>query len=86
MNKLKNKLAPVMIIIAGCLWGAMGLFVRRLNGWGIESMSVVFIRALFTAAITFAITAVFDRKQLKIRLRFQARCSCGMHPRRFSSC
>lgn len=58
-----------MIIIAGCLWGAMGLFVRRLNGWGIESMSVVFIRALFTASITFAITAVFDRKQLKIRLR-----------------
>lgn len=66
---MKKELAPLLIIIAGCLWGAMGLFVRKLNGWGIESMDVVFVRALLTAVITFAITAIYDRKQLKIRLR-----------------
>lgn len=66
---MSKKISPLMIIIAGCLWGSMGIFVRQLNSWGIESMSVVFIRALFTAAITFAVTAVYDRKLLKIRLR-----------------
>ncbi|MGN0679315.1 MAG: DMT family transporter, partial [Oscillospiraceae bacterium] len=63
-----SKLSPLFIVIAGCLWGTMGIFVRKLNEVGIESMSIVFIRALFTAAITFALTAIRNRELLKIKL------------------
>lgn len=64
-----SKLSPLFIVIAGCLWGSMGIFVRRLNDAGIRSMSIVFIRALFTAAITFALTALHNKELLKIKLR-----------------
>lgn len=64
-----SKLSPLFIVLAGCLWGSMGIFVRRLNDAGIQSMSIVFIRALFTAAITFALTALRNKELLKIKLR-----------------
>ena len=64
-----SKLSPLFIVLAGCLWGTMGIFVRRLNDAGIESMNIVFIRALFTAAITFALTAIRNKELLKIKLR-----------------
>ena len=64
-----KKLSPLYIVIAGCLWGTMGIFVRRFNSYGVESMSIVFVRSLFTAIITLAATAVYDRKLLKIKLR-----------------
>ena len=42
MNK---KLAPVFVILAGCFWGSIGIFVRRLNALGLGSMEIVESRA-----------------------------------------
>ena len=30
MEKFKQNLGPALIILAGCFWGSMGIFVRRL--------------------------------------------------------
>ena len=47
----KKILGPVLVITAGVLWGLMGLFVRNLDSYGITSMQIVALRAVFTALI-----------------------------------
>lgn len=36
-----KKLAPWMVIGAGCLWGCMGILVRGMNAIGLETMEIV---------------------------------------------
>lgn len=62
-----KKFSSILILIAGVLWGSMGLFVRTLNGEGLASMEIVGLRATVTAAALFLFLLVFDRKLLKIR-------------------
>lgn len=67
--KKKIDLSPLWIAIAGVLWGFMGLFIRRFSEYGVESMSVVFLRSLFTAAAALMFCFVTDRKSLRIKLK-----------------
>lgn len=62
-----KKLSPLLIILAGCLWGTMGLFVRHLNTMGLASMEIVECRSILAALILFPCTALRDRRLLKIR-------------------
>ncbi len=62
-----KKLAVPYILLAGILWGCIGLFVRRLNVLGISSMQIVALRALSAAVGMFGFLLVYDRKLLKIR-------------------
>lgn len=62
-----KKLASLFVILAGTLWGSMGIFVRRLNNQGLESMEIVAIRAIFSAIILTLVLAVYDRNLLKIK-------------------
>ena len=64
-----KKSAPLLIILAGCLWGTMGLFVRHLNDIGIASMEIVELRNILAALILFPFTAIKDRSQLTLRPR-----------------
>ena len=50
----KNLLGPILIIVAGCFWGSMGIFVRKLGEYGFSSIQIVSIR-LTLAAIIFAL-------------------------------
>lgn len=61
-----KKYAPVLIILAGCLWGTMGLFVRKLNAMGLASMEIVELRCIIAAVILFPVTFLRDKKLLKI--------------------
>lgn len=49
-----KKLAPLMIIGAGCLWGCMGILVRGMNAIDLDTMEIVVVRCL----VTFACMAV----------------------------
>ena len=62
-----KKFAPILILIAGVLWGSMGLFVRTLNASGLASMEIVGLRAIVTAVALFLYLLAFDRKLFKIR-------------------
>lgn len=59
------------ILLAGALWGSMGLFVRRLGsgGMGLSSAEIVMMRCIVAAAVLFIYLAVRERSLLQIRLR-----------------
>ncbi len=62
-----KRFAPLLIILAACLWGTMGLFVRHLNTMGLSAMEIVEVRSILAALILFPCTALKDRHLLKIR-------------------
>lgn len=66
---MMKKIAVLLILIAGCLWGTMGLFVRYFNNIGLSSMEIVEFRAAFTALIVSIGLLFADRKQLRIRIK-----------------
>lgn len=63
-----KKAAPFLILLAGMLWGSMGLFVRTLNGRGLESMGIVSLRAIVTAVSMLIFLLIFDRRYLRIKI------------------
>ena len=66
---MSKKFATIYILLAGILWGCMGLFVRPLDGKGLSSWDIVFIRALGTTVILGLYILVTDRKRFRIRLK-----------------
>ena len=68
---MKNKrlIGSLLIIIAGCFWGSMGIFVRRLGTYGFDSIQIVSIRVTLAALIFALILLVKDRSGFKITLK-----------------
>lgn len=62
-----KKLAPLMIIGAGSLWGMLGIFVRSLDAWGFTSMEITCLRSLITFLLILAFLLCYDKKQLAIQ-------------------
>lgn len=66
---IMKKLSPFLILFAGLLWGSMGLFVRRLNAHGLESMEIVALRAIVTCVALALFLLVYDKSLFKIKWR-----------------
>ena len=64
-----KKLAPFLVILAGCYWATMGIFVRHLNAIGLASMEIVEARSMLTVVIMLLALAVFRRDLLKVRAK-----------------
>ena len=64
-----KKLAPFLVILAGCCWATMGIFVRHLNTIGLASMEIVEARSMLTVVIMLLALAVFRRDLLKVRAK-----------------
>ena len=62
-----KKLAPFLVILAGCCWATLGVFVRHLNEIGLQSMQSVEIRAVLTVIVMFGFLAIFRRDLLKVK-------------------
>lgn len=62
-----KKLAPFLVILAGCCWATLGVFVRHLNEIGLQSMQIVEIRAVLTVIVMFGFLAIFRRDLLKVK-------------------
>lgn len=65
----KIKPAGISILLAGVLWGSMGLFVRGLNADNLASLEIVEIRTLFSSIIMGLFLLFYDRSLFKIRLK-----------------
>lgn len=65
-KELLKKVAPLFILLAGLLWGSMGLFVRSLNAHGLQTMEIVALRAYVTCIAMFFILLIWKPKLLKI--------------------
>lgn len=68
MNKDKKKFnyGPILIILAACFWGSMGIFVRKLTAYGFNSIQIVAIRVTLAALVFSLILLIRDRKGFKI--------------------
>ena len=65
-ERKKQIIGPVLIVLAGCFWGSMGIFVRRLGTYGFSSIQIVSIRVTL-AAVIFALVLLFkDRSGFRI--------------------
>ena len=53
MKTLRNIKGIIYVLLAGCMWGCMGLLVRPLNKLGLETMDIVALRAFETVVLTF---------------------------------
>lgn len=62
-------LSAVYVLLAGSLWGLMGLLVRTLNAEGLGSMEITFVRGIITFTVMLMGLLVLDRKALKVRVR-----------------
>ena len=65
----KQKTGTILIILAGCFWGSMGLFVRKLSEEGFDPIQIVSIRVTLAALAFSLILFVKDRSGFKILLR-----------------
>lgn len=59
--------ASAAVIAAGCMWGSMGIWVRRCTEAGLDSMQILALRVSVTAIVMAAFLSVYNRKLLKIR-------------------
>lgn len=65
-NKDKQTTGTVLIILAGCFWGSMGFFVRRLGDEGFDPAQIVSIRITLAALAFCIILFLKDRKGFRI--------------------
>ena len=69
MEKTTRNIGPLLIILAGCFWGSMGIFVRKLTGFGFTSVQIVSIRVTLAALFFSLLLLIKDRSGFRIRLR-----------------
>ena len=64
-----KKLAPFLVILAGCCWATLGVFVRHLNEIGLQAMQIVECRALLTVVGMFGVLGIFRRDLLRVKAK-----------------
>lgn len=69
MKKGNIKIGILLIILAACFWGSMGIFVRRLGEYGFSSIQIVSIRITIAALVFCIILLIKDRTGFRISPR-----------------
>ena len=69
MTKNNRNFGPALIILAGCFWGSMGIFVRKLGGFGFSSAQIVSIRVTLAAFAFCFLLLIRDRSGFRISPR-----------------
>ncbi len=65
----KAVIGSILIILAGCFWGSMGIFVRRLGTYGFSSIQIVSIRVTLAALFFALVLFIKDRAGFKVLFR-----------------
>lgn len=69
-NRLKGKqnthLYIGAILIAGVMWGCIGVFIRHLNAYGFTSMQITSLRCVINVILMFLLILVTDRSRFVI--------------------
>lgn len=64
-----KKIAPLLILVAGILWGCLGIFVRKLNEYGLFSMEIVSLRAIVTCVFMGAFLLAYNPEMFIIHIK-----------------
>lgn len=65
---MKNK-GIIFVLLAGTLWGAMGVFVRNMNAYGVQTLEITQFRVTFALLVLGLYLLLFQPQMLKIRLK-----------------
>ncbi|MGM9607795.1 MAG: DMT family transporter [Oscillospiraceae bacterium] len=66
---MKRYLPHIQILLAGSLWGLIGLFNRNLTSGGLSASSIVAVRNIGGLILLGLVLLVLDRSVFKIKLR-----------------
>ena len=69
MEKARRNIGPALILLAGCFWGSMGIFVRRLADYGFSSIQIVAIRVTLAALIFCMLLLIKDPSGFRISVK-----------------
>ena len=64
-----KKLLLLLPVIAGIFWGSVGIFVRELTAFGVDTYTILSSRVMLASIILFVGFLAFDRSLLKIKWR-----------------
>ena len=70
-SKLKQTsvVAIFAILLAACMWGSIGIFIRYFTDLEYSPLTIVFARMSLSFAITFVVILILKRDLLRIKLR-----------------
>lgn len=66
---LKKHLPHIQILLAGSLWGLIGLFNRRLTAGGLSAASIVVVRNIGGLVVLGLVLLILDRSVFQIKVR-----------------
>ena len=69
MENQRRNIGPGLIILAGCFWGSMGIFVRKLTGYGFSPIQIVTLRITVAALVFCLVLLAKDRSGFRVALR-----------------
>ncbi len=64
-----KRTASFFVLLAGILWGTMGIYVRKLNALGFTTIEIVAVRSVVTAVLLLCVLFFYNKEMLKIRLK-----------------
>lgn len=64
-----KRFAVFFVLLAGTLWGCIGIFVRRYNEIGLSSMQTVAVRMVIAAVLFSLFVLIYKRSLFIIRLK-----------------
>jgi drug/metabolite transporter (DMT)-like permease len=64
-----KRLAGLLIVLAGCFWGIMGVFVRIFTDYGFTTLQIAALRLSVASILLFGGLFLFRRHYLKIKWR-----------------
>lgn len=67
--KKSSFLSSLLILLAGCLWGSLGIFVRRLSSQNLSSMDMITVGKGLAVLCFGLYMLIFDRSLFKIKLK-----------------
>ena len=66
---MKQSKSAACVLLAGTLWGSIGLFVRKLNAVGLYALDIVQLRIAISLVLVGLYLLIFARDKLRVRLR-----------------
>lgn len=64
-----KKYAALMILLAGSCWGSIGIFVRYITEYGLDTLNIVEMRMVFSAPVLALMILSKDKSMFKLKLK-----------------
>ena len=68
-QSLESNVGVVLVILAGCSWGLISIFIRQFNAAKFDTWDVMFYRSWVSVFMLLVYFLLVDRKLLKINLK-----------------